>query len=391
MPTPQNFSAKEPSLGYYYQMIYGLKMMLAIKDENYGLRLENLDDIELICDEHTILYQTKYHVAGANLTDMNPDFWKTIRVWATAISTGQIDIDKTILNLITTSAISTESVLSKLKYDQTTRNSDEIISGLIDITTKSKNKELEPAFAAFIDLDAEQQKKLVEKINIIDSSCSIDNAQEEIRRSLSVATTYKNTESFTEKLQGWWVNRCVELLQNKRDKILYSDLHLQIDSLRDEYTVDNLPDDFLSIVIPEEDIAGQQNKVFVKQLELITQQSLVVKKAIQDFIKAYKQRSEWIRKDLLNIQELDTFDNKLFDYWENIFVAMKDDCQGIDEAKLQELGASFYRTFLVYNTPPIKIRERFTSSYLTRGSCHILADDKKIGWHPNFDELLNDD
>jgi hypothetical protein len=24
----------------------------------------------------------------------------------------------------------------------------------------------------------------------------------------------------------------------------------------------------------------------------------------------------------------------------------------------------------------------------TRGSCHILADDKKIGWHPNFETLL---
>lgn len=366
-------------------------MMLSIKEENYALKLENLDDIELIYDGNTTLYQTKYHIDGANLTDSNPDFWKTIRVWSTAIYNGFVDIDKTSFHLITTSAIGPGSVLGKLKYDQTSRKTSEIVSSLRSIANGSANKALESAFTAFTALNEEQQIKLVEKINIIDNSCSIDSALDDIKRNLSIATTYKNIDNFAEKLQGWWVNRCIELLQNKRDKILYSDLHLQIDSLRDEYTVDNLPDDFLSIVIPEEDIAGQQNKVFVKQLELISQQSLVVKKAITDFIKAYKQRSEWIRTDLLNIQELDTFDYKLFDYWENIFGAMKDDCQGVDSAKLQELGASFYRTYFHYATPPIKIRERFTSSYLTRGSYHILADDKKIGWHPNFDELLNED
>lgn len=352
-------------------------MMLSIKEENYALKLENLDDIELIYDGNTTLYQTKYHIEGVNLTDSNPDFWKTIRVWSTAIYNGFVDIDKTSFHLITTSAIGPGSILGKLKYDQTSRKTSEIVSSLRFIASGSANKALESAFTAFTALNEEQQIKLVEKINIIDNSCSIDSALDDIKRNLSIATTYKNIDNFAEKLQGWWVNRCIELLQNKRDKILYSDLHLQIDSLRDEYTVDNLPDDFLSIVIPEEDIAGQQNKVFVKQLELISQQSLVVKKAITDFIKAYKQRSEWIRTDLLNIQELDTFDYKLFDYWENIFGAMKDDCQGVDSAKLQELGASFYRTYFLYATPPIKIRERFTSSYLTRGSYHILADDKK--------------
>lgn len=389
MNNPKEFSAKEPSLGYYYQIIYGLKVMLDIKDENYCLRLENLDDIELLVDGNTVLYQTKYHTNDSNITDASPDFWKTIRVWSVAIQSGQIDLNTTIFNLITTSTVASNSILSNLLYNAQSRNIDDILNKLLSVIQTTSNKVNETAFETFKALNKDQQKKLIEKINIIDNSCTVDNALEEIKKNLSVAAKYKNINDFSERLQGWWWKRCIEILQNQRDSISYAEVHLQIDNIRDEYSLDNLPDDFLGITISEEDITGHQNKTFVKQLDLIAQQSGVVKKAIQDFVKAYRQRSEWIRKDLLNANELETFDNKIFDYWENIFVAMKDDCQGHDAEQLKKIGANFYRQYFVNNTAPIKIRERFTSGYLTRGSCHILADDKKIGWHPNFDELLD--
>jgi hypothetical protein len=40
-----NFSAKEPSLGYYYQLRLGLYLILKSQKNNAVIRIESLDDI----------------------------------------------------------------------------------------------------------------------------------------------------------------------------------------------------------------------------------------------------------------------------------------------------------------------------------------------------------
>jgi hypothetical protein len=126
----------------------------------------------------------------------------------------------------------------------------------------------------------------------------------------------------------------------------------------------------------------------VSQLKLIAVRSNVLRNAINDFHRAFKQRSKWLREELTSINDEEAFEKKLSDHWNNIFSLIKDDCEGMDEAFLKKVGYDFYKKFYVEQVPPIKIRERFTSEYLTRGSCHMLADTKKIGWHPEFNSIL---
>ena len=83
-----DFSAREPSLGYYHQIRYSLYLLLKNRGRsNSRIKLEYLDDI-VIEDVNAInLYQTKLHINSvADVTDRSPDFWKTIRVWGEAIT-----------------------------------------------------------------------------------------------------------------------------------------------------------------------------------------------------------------------------------------------------------------------------------------------------------------
>ncbi|OUD36060.1 hypothetical protein, partial [Flavobacterium sp. FPG59] len=116
--TITDFSAREPSLGYFYQIKYALLILLTYSKEldNPKIRIENLDDIE-IEDVNTLqLLQTKLHIKNkANLTDASVDFWKTIRIWSEHINNGLIDLETTIFNLITTEEIPTSSLLYKFK------------------------------------------------------------------------------------------------------------------------------------------------------------------------------------------------------------------------------------------------------------------------------------
>lgn len=56
---------------------------------------------------------------------------------------------------------------------------------------------------------------------------------------------------------------------------------------------------------------------------------------------------------------------------------MKDECEGLTEQELEKAGKAFYEEYYIKRTPAYKIRNNFQPQYLTKGSCHMLADEKK--------------
>lgn len=132
-----DFSAKEPSLGYYYQIRYSLYLLLREKaKDNPSIRLEDLDDIVLNDIDGTNLYQTKLHINSvANLSERSSDFWKTIRVWSEAILNNLVDVDNTIFTLITTAKATPDSFISKL-----TINSVQTRIGILESMQSARNK-----------------------------------------------------------------------------------------------------------------------------------------------------------------------------------------------------------------------------------------------------------
>src|SRR6056297_2557787 len=124
------FAAREPSLGYFYQIRYGLYLLLSNRTiHNPILRIESLDDIEIETPNETEIFQTKLKIKSkANLTNSSVDFWKTVRVWADNINNKRIDPQKTIFTLITTEKVSEDSFLKTIQDDL---KSDAIISELV--------------------------------------------------------------------------------------------------------------------------------------------------------------------------------------------------------------------------------------------------------------------
>jgi len=61
-----DFSAKAPSLGYYFQIRYGLHLLLNHEgSDDSRLFFENLDDIEISELNQNDLYQTKFHIKNS--------------------------------------------------------------------------------------------------------------------------------------------------------------------------------------------------------------------------------------------------------------------------------------------------------------------------------------
>ena len=77
--------------------------------------------------------------------------------------------------------------------------------------------------------------------------------------------------------------------------------------------------------------------------------------------------------------------------WNSRFEMMLDDTEGkgVDERK--KAGHDFYRNNYVNPQYQLPLFRGKASLYVTKGSYQILSNDKIIGWHPDFKDLLNDD
>jgi hypothetical protein len=389
--TITDFSAKEPSLGYFYQIKYALLILLTHSKEfdNPKVRIENLDDIE-IEDVNTLhLLQTKLHIKNkANLTDASVDFWKTIRIWSEHIINGLIDLDNTIFNLITTEEIPTSSLLYKFKSNLTLDSEIlEVIKSLDKISIDSTNKTNNKAYLAYQSLSIENKKSLIKRIRIIDNSIGISEINSKIKKELIFSTYPSTIDAFLEILEGWWFQKSIDNLTSQIDFISSIELQLKIANISDSFQADNLPNHFpVQLEITDEDVESLKERNFLKQLELIKikANSKTLKLAISDFRRAFEQRSKWLRLHLLNPDEEEEYDVKLHNYWKNIFDIMCDEAEDKSIEELIELGKGFYIEQFAKTCPQIKIREKFNEDYLTRGSYQMLADSKKIGWHPNY-------
>ncbi len=342
-----DFSAKEPSLGYYYQIRYSLYLLLREKvKDNPSIRLEDLDDIVLNDIDGTNLYQTKLHINSvANLSERSSDFWKTIRVWSEAISNNLVDVDNTIFTLITTAKATPDSFISKLTINSVQTRIG-ILESMQNICKEQNNQTNQKGYSAFLNLSSEQQIKLINNIYVIDASLSIEETLKAIKGELKYSAPVGKINSFIEKIEGWWFQQCILLLTRKKDCISSKELQMKISDTRDLFMLDNLPDDFPDPLVIDESLIG--------------------------------------------IDEDEIFKKQLYDYWNNIFALMKDDCDGLTEQELEKAGKAFYEEYYIKKTPAYKIRNNFQPQYLTRGSCHMLADEKRIGWHPNFQEKLQE-
>lgn len=390
------FSAKEPSLGYHYQIRYALYLLLKARDkDNPFVKIENLDDVEIGDLNKVDLHQTKFHnQKSANLTDASSDIWKTIRVWSEMASSSQIDIDDVLLVLLTTSSTSVNSILFELTENRIgNKSAKQIVEKLNEVTktsksgTKSKDSGLKPSFDAYNKLSEEQKEKLVKSIHIRDNALDFDSLKKEIQKELQFTCLPEQIESVFDGLQGWWYEQCIQHLGGNNNAIYLEETRKYIIYLNDKFKSDNLPIDGI-IKQAEIDEAAYDNRIFVSQLLEIGVGYNTLKQAKRDLYRAGEQRSKWLRDYLLHPQEEIDYEFNLRDDWSRKFALLQDDITGKEEAIQKELCKLFYTNYYIQNYPPIFIRSRVTDSFLVTGSCHMLADKQDIAWHPKYLKAL---
>ena len=197
-------------------------------------------------------------------------------------------------------------------------------------------------------------------------------------------------EQFLERLEGWWLRRTIKQLlsSDANDRITAAEIEAHMSNLREQFKRDALPidDDLLNYALDEATHQKHEASHFVRQLEFVDATKRRIALAVQDYYRAYEQRSRWLRSSLLTLGEVTKYESRLVQEWEMAFEAMRNEL-GAQAAEVEKQKAG--RDVLSWaETASLHMRGNVTEPFVCRGSFHVLADEARLGWHPEFKERI---
>ncbi|MEI6702703.1 MAG: ABC-three component system protein [Deltaproteobacteria bacterium] len=385
------FSAADASLGYMYQVRSALLWSLRRQkiQPNFLVGIETLDDVtfETTCGNPTDLFQTKHHRTRTGyLTDASPDLWKSLRIWFEGHSSGAISTAAN-LYLVTTGTAPEGSAASFLRASP--RDIPAAQSALDATASTSNNQTNAAAYKAYLDRSASDRTSIIERVVVLDAASNIEDLDAELRQEVYWASEKEHHSAFLDRLEGWWFRRVLQqLVDATADRIASVELEFQMSDLREQFKQEALPidDDLLDFTLDEATIATHENSTFIQQLELVKAGKRRIAAAIRDYYRAFEQRSRWIRDDLIVGMDLHKYEKRLTEEWELVFEAMRDE---LGDAATDEAKEKAARSVLAWvERTTISIRPAVTEPFVSRGSFHMLSNEMRIGWHPEFRDRL---
>ncbi len=385
-----NHQASEQMLGYLYQVRYALALLLENDNSDCQISIEKFDDVAFSKDDIPIqLIQLKHHIQHqGNLADAGTDMWRTIKVWLDAISETPDILDGTNFLIITTATAPIDSAAFLLKKDSN-RNPDTAYQKLKTVCFSSVNQAHQRYYDAFREAGEDTVKQLIRQIYIIDCASNIIDVEKDILKHIRYSCIPKHQKMIYERLEGWWFKKAIDALCCDTPVFVnQNQVRSFIVSVSQEYADDNLPIDILDIDDLQESNFSANEKIFHEQLKLICLGNHRMQLALRDYYRAFRQRASWVRNDLLYVNELGQYEQRLIDEWEHAFAAMEETLSETNNATEEEKAKEGRQLFSDIEKRDIRIRPKCQEAFIMRGSYHILANQLKIGWHVDFFDRL---
>lgn len=382
-------TAPGQTAGYLYQCRYALLLALqhTASSPSLQLSIEHLDDVAFEEGAEPVArLQAKHHIVrAATLTDSCTDLWKTIGIWATEVAADPSKLDTQRLLLVTTAEAPAGTAASLLRAN----NRDEAAARalLTTVILKSRSEANSKHYAAFSALADEAQVALLRAIQILDGSPSLTDLDAPLRHELRFVATAQSRDAALQRVEGWWWARVAQaLVDTDRKHISLMEVETFVDTVREDFRAANLPVDFAGAQPPVSTVHAYDARTFVRQLHLANCPPNRVARAKRDFYRAFEQRSKWSREYLVDPTEMTDYERRLIEQWEPRFERMSEQTTRTD-APVDPVKAAQDLIFWIETDMQQPLRN-VTDRYLAVGSCHMLADDKRVGWHAQFRRLL---
>ncbi|GAA1033646.1 MULTISPECIES: ABC-three component system protein [Amycolatopsis] len=385
------FEASASAIGYLYQLRKAL--LHCVEQSSAGpdwtVAVEAGDDIEVHEGDGKTLYQLKHRAPGTRVTDLAADLWKSLRIWATEWTTTDDGQDRPTYFLLTTAEAPEDSAAYHLRPPglNSPRDEAKALELLDQARGRSTSKTNKAAYQAWDALSAEQRLGLIERVRVLDEAPDIEETTRQLLRLAALAVGREHAKPFLERLDGWFFQKVVAQLRNRAaGPVTGFEFDQMFSDRRDAFRPDNLPIDD-DVEEMEDDGVDLGDRTFVRQLGLMGIGDNRVRRAVSDYLRAFTQRSRWVNDNLLRPGELGRYERRLVEEWSTRFDVVCDELgeEAAEEDKVREAKA-IYRW--VEQEARFRIRPGCDEPFVTKGSYQILADELRVGWHPDFEARL---
>lgn len=393
MPEPRSiFSAAESGLGFIYQPRLALLRLLSLP-ESTSLLIEKSDDLEFdTASGRKTLASLKHKAEGDRLTDLDVDFWKSVRVWlAYYVDNGRIS-SNTDFVLFTTAVIAPGSKLTLFaEVDSDPADRAAMAAMLLDRSTSATIGKTKTDLA---ELTEDELVDFYGRILILDGSPRIDTISQ-IVLDQHLRTVRRDVRGpLFQRLEGWWMDLMIKVLTGERIGPVYGhEVSDKLSSIAEEYRSDSLPITFRGRMPDGRIDVANDTRLFVEQLRDLDVSPARIQSAIIDYYRAFEQRSSWARENLLISGEMEEYEDRLIEEWgrfRDIIFETLHDASGDDA--FRAAGRQLYK-WAETETGELRIRERVTEAYVVRGAFQILANARpmpRVHWNPAFMKRLAD-
>lgn len=367
-------------LGYLYQIRYALLLLLDNDNPDFKISIEKFDDISFEKNfSPKEMIQTKHHVKKGDLSDNSVDLWKTINVWLDLIESNPERLSSCRFLIITTQTAKDETAVSFLRRNN--RNEKKAIELLKNIAFKGHNKNLNNIYHKFLNTDRSNIESLFNSVEVIDGAPQIQQIEQKLKKRIRFCCYPNYLDKVFAQVEGWWYKLAIDALVSEDHSILDSlSAQNMIVSIGQQYQQDNLPiEDWIFEEFSDENIQ-QTHPIFIQQLKIINSNEKIIRCAIKNFYRAYKQRSSWSRENLLLPNEIENYDKKLIDEWELTNALLDDDYHDVIKQ-----GKELYKQVI---SKDIRIRARCSEPFIMRGSFEMLSDRLQVGWHRDYKSII---
>ncbi|WP_273968475.1 ABC-three component system protein [Burkholderia pseudomallei] len=391
--TTDKFAAGEQGLGYIYQARLALLQLLQLPEDT-AVFLEKDDDLDFVDSEGgKSLASLKHKAVGDRLTDLSIDFWKSVRIWLVRYKHDGRSASNLRFFLFTTGTVSDSSFLKRFLPVQLSTNDEAmtLAEQAEDALGRSRSELIGNIAEAFNELTLSEKEDFLARILILDSNPRIEAIPDTIRDMHMRSIRREHRNAVFERLEGWWNDAVIKQLTGGRDGGIFGyEVSDKLSALSEEYKLDNLPITFRGKAPAGEIDTENDPRTFVVQLRQIGVSSNRIRNAILDYYRAYEQRSEWARENLLVSGEIEDYEDRLVDEWSRYKDVVFEE---LDENSAEDVLLRAGRELYTWadqqtgNYESLRIRARVTEPYVTRGSFHILADaapEPRVYWHPRF-------
>lgn len=197
----------------------------------------------------------------------------------------------------------------------------------------------------FNELTSTEKQDFLDRILILDGSPRIEDIPETIKDKHMRSIRREHRNAVFERLEGWWNDEVIKQLTGNRDEGIFGyEVSDKLYALSEEYKLDNLPITFRGKEPTGEIDTENDPWTFVVQLREIGVSSSRIRNAIMDYYRAFEQRSEWVREDLLILGEIEDYEARLVDEWSRYRDVVYEDLdESSAEDVLQRAGKELYK------------------------------------------------